>query len=153
GIESTVLDVTVGPPCLLRPGLVTKTEIEAVVGKLAVPGGSGDETAAMPSPGMLSRHYAPRAPLECVSRSSRQRIEAWLHAGTSIGWLTFAEPADIPPGLTVEVMPQDPKVYSARLYAVLHALDDAGVQRMVGSLPPLKDEGAAVRDRLRRAAE
>jgi L-threonylcarbamoyladenylate synthase len=153
GIESTVLDVTVEPPCLLRPGLLTKSEVEAVIGQVAVPGGSGDETAAMPSPGMLSRHYAPRAPLECAGRGSRQRIEAWLHAGVSIGWLTFAEPADIPPGLTVEVMPQDPKAYSARLYAVLHAMDDAGVQRIVVDLPPLKDEWAAVRDRLRRAAE
>src|SRR5262245_24196245 len=58
GLESTVLDLTTDPPRLLRPGLVTPAEIEAVVGPVAR--SASTETAGpLPSPGMLARHYAP----------------------------------------------------------------------------------------------
>src|SRR5437763_8542920 len=62
GIESTVLDVTNDPPRLLRPGLVTPAQIEAVIGpiqRFGEPAGS-----VLRSPGLLAKHYAPRAPLE-----------------------------------------------------------------------------------------
>ena len=73
GIESTVLDVTDSPACILRPGLVSRADIEAVIGRIeyaATPaaGRHGGEAPAMDavgheplcSPGMLARHYAPR---------------------------------------------------------------------------------------------
>src|SRR5581483_10612849 len=64
GIESTVLDLTGDPPRLLRPGLVSPAELEAVIGPIrtAEPAPTGGDRP-LPSPGMLSRHYAPRTPL------------------------------------------------------------------------------------------
>jgi L-threonylcarbamoyladenylate synthase len=152
GLESTVLDVTCTPPRLLRPGLVSPAEIEAIIGPIARPAAAGAAGSAMPSPGMLSRHYAPRATLECIDGDAVARVESWLGKGETVGWLTFTEPVEIPTGLTVEVMPRDPAVYASRLYAVLHALDDAGVTRIVVEAPPSTDAWLAVRDRLQRAA-
>jgi L-threonylcarbamoyladenylate synthase len=59
GIESTILDLTVSPPALLRPGAVTRAEIEAEIGSLAAAGPSARPKA----PGGLARHYAPQTPL------------------------------------------------------------------------------------------
>src|SRR5262249_11514941 len=65
GIESTVLDVTTSPPRLLRPGLVTPREIEAIIGPIEFAQSMKAE-AGQPqrSPGISGKHYAPRTPLE-----------------------------------------------------------------------------------------
>src|SRR5947209_6677836 len=67
GIESTVLDLTTSPPRLLRPGLVTPAQLEAVIGPIGR--GTAPATGGEPqrSPGMMARHYAPRTPLELAS--------------------------------------------------------------------------------------
>src|SRR5207249_9281241 len=67
GLESTVLDLTTSPPRLLRPGLVTPAEIEAIIGPIMLPSAAPMGEVLLPSPGMLPRHYAPRTPLECVA--------------------------------------------------------------------------------------
>src|SRR5205823_12478452 len=73
GIESTVLDLSVSPPRLLRPGHVSRTEIEAIIGPISRIGpASHDESAALPSPGMLAKHYAPRTPTECLAGSAER---------------------------------------------------------------------------------
>lgn len=152
GVESTVLDLTTTPPRLLRPGLITPRQIEGVIGSIARGPEHADGGAAMPAPGMLSRHYAPQAILECVATHADARVAEHLKAGQRVGWLTFSEPASIPDGLSIEVMPHDPAAYAARLYAVLHAFDEVPVTRIVVELPPDTDAWLAVRDRLRRAA-
>jgi len=155
GLESTVLDLTTGPPCLLRPGPVAPANIEAVIGPIARPGQrrpSASEPAR--SPGMMARHYAPRAPLECVEISAWERVQTLAREGVRVGWLTFGQPREtFPPGLVAVIMPPEPTAYAARLYAALHALDDAGVERIVATLPPDTEPWMAVRDRLRRASE
>jgi L-threonylcarbamoyladenylate synthase len=154
GLESTVLDLTTAPPRLLRPGLVTPQQIEEVIGPIARPvtAPSGAE-GPLPSPGLLTRHYAPRAIVECVPGNGSDRVAALLREGRLVGWLTFDEPADnLLTGANMVLMPPDPAGYAARLYAVLHDLDRAGVERIVVALPPEKEEWLAVRDRLRRAA-
>src|SRR5207244_1574467 len=64
GIESTVLDLTTTPPRLLRPGPIAPAQLEAILGPITRVNSSTAETASLPSPGMLPRHYAPRTPLE-----------------------------------------------------------------------------------------
>jgi L-threonylcarbamoyladenylate synthase len=154
GLESTVLDMTGTPPRLLRPGLVTPGEIEAVIGGVARPASAAAATGEpLPSPGMLRRHYAPRAVLECVEDDGRARVEELQRQGVRVGWLTFAAvPAALPAGGRTVVMPGDPGACAAELYAVLHALDAAGMERVVVELPPDREEWLAVRDRLRRAS-
>jgi L-threonylcarbamoyladenylate synthase len=70
-----------------------------------------------------------------------------------VGWVTFAVGQGQPArGALVVALPQEPAVWAARLYAVLHDLDQAGVDGIVVDLPPPADEWLAVRDRLRRAS-
>ncbi len=151
GLESTVLDLTSTPPRLLRPGLVSPGEIEAVIGPIA----RAAPTVAGPlrSPGMLPRHYAPRTPLECAGDDAAERVHTLCAAGLRVGWLTFTEAAETAPaGLAILVMPRNPAAYAAELYAALHVLDDAGLDRIVVTLPPDREEWLPIHDRLRRAA-
>ncbi len=149
GIESTVVDVTTSPPRLLRPGLIRPAELEAVIGCLSSEA-AANEGKALPSPGMLPRHYAPRTPLEC-SDNGRTRVAELLRAGARVGWLTSNETASAP-GLVVQRMPADAVGYAAHLYAALHALDAVGLERIIVDLPPDAEAWLAVRDRLTRAA-
>jgi L-threonylcarbamoyladenylate synthase len=159
GIESTVLDLATTPPRLLRPGPIGIAELQVIIGSvvhvrsLAVAALHGPEP--LPSPGMMPRHYAPRTPLVCVEAGKElQRIALLLAQKCRVGWVTFGDQGEviIPPGVHLRVLPSDPAGYAAHLYAVLHELDAAGLDRILVTLPPDTDDWLAVRDRLRRAA-
>jgi L-threonylcarbamoyladenylate synthase len=154
GVESTVLDVTVTPPRLLRPGLVTRGALEAVIGPLAIDAGDaaqkGNPTQPLRSPGQQERHYAPRTPLECVA-DGNQRVAMLLSESRRVGRLTHREVALLP-GVVLELLPGDAAGYAAGLFAALHRLDDAGVDVIVVDEPPAGDAWLAIRDRLWRAA-
>lgn len=153
GLESTVLDLSGPQPQLLRPGLLSPAEIEAVIGPIlrqdALPAPATD--APLPAPGMLSRHYAPRAPLE-LNTNHQERVRRLLAAGRRVGWLTFETPPVALPGLIAVSMSRDPALYSARLYAALHELDAVNVDVILVDAPPMEEGWLAVRDRLQRAA-
>jgi L-threonylcarbamoyladenylate synthase len=154
GLESTVLDVTRVPSRVLRPGPIAPSDIAAVIGPLEI-GGSGAPLpdAPMLAPGMLARHYSPRAPLELTDDNGWERVVAHAQAGQRVGWLPFSCTAvQQHPRVTCILMPADPARYAAQLYAMLHALDDARVERIVVQMPPDREEWLAVRDRLGRAA-
>ncbi|MFL5340352.1 MAG: L-threonylcarbamoyladenylate synthase [Gemmataceae bacterium] len=147
GLESTVVDLSVTPVRLLRPGHISPADIATVIGAIArQPDVS--EAAPLPSPGMLARHYAPRTPTVCLAGSATYVAER-LQRGEKVGWLTFdAAPCD---AVTV-VMPRAPTEYAARLYAELHALDQLALDRIVVEQPPDEEPWLAVGDRLSRAA-
>lgn len=154
GVESTVLDLTTDPPRLLRPGHIAPAAITDVVGPIIVappPVPDGDQP--LPAPGMMARHYAPRAPLECAQTDAIERVRGLASGGERVGWLKLGE-GSVPEiaGLMCVTMPADPVAYAARLYAELHALDIAGVTRIIVDLPPDNEAWLAVRDRLRRAS-
>jgi L-threonylcarbamoyladenylate synthase len=107
-----------------------------------------DEKKAMPSPGMMERHYAPNVPLECFERGglpSREQL------GENIGVLAFGPSMAGNLPFTIE-MPTDVSGYSALLYDALHRMEDRGVARIVVELPPDLPQWLAVQDRLRRAS-
>jgi L-threonylcarbamoyladenylate synthase len=113
----------------------------------------GDTGDPLPAPGMLARHYAPRAPLECSEGDAAERVQQLGRAGERVGWLRLSRGhSPTVTGLTLIDMPSDPAAYAARLYAELHALDAAGATRIVVDMPPDEEAWLAVRDRLRRAA-
>lgn len=154
GIESTVIDVTGPVPVLLRPGSIPRAELEAVVGPLSRPvAREGEE--ARPSPGMVRRHYSPRAELLLYTADGRAAMEeaarAAAAAGRRVGALLLT-PLDAPVDVRVE-MPADPGAYATRLYAALHDLDDAGCDLILADAVPAAAAWAGVRDRLSRAAE
>lgn len=149
GIESTVLDLSMNPPRLLRPGHVSRSEIEAIIGPIGVLDSTADTAGALPSPGLLGRHYAPRTPTECFT-GSRERVRELLQKGEHVGWVTFVP--DLQGAISVQ-MPRDPIEYAARMYAELHRLDQMGLARIVVEMPPDTDEWLAIRDRLKRATQ
>lgn len=161
GIESTVISLAGERPRLLRPGLITPAQIEGIVGPIERgPGhpegtrgrGSGNAGAgALPAPGMLARHYSPRAPLE-VSAEGEERVRILLAEGHRVGWLTRAAGVARRDRLVPTEMPEDPEGYASQLYAALHALDAAGVTRIVVDALPSTDDWLALSDRLRRAS-
>src|SRR5204862_2178584 len=88
GLESTVLDLTVSPPRLLRPGLVTPAQIEAVIGSIAQRAAAVTTAEPIRSPGMHERHYAPRAPLECATAGC-DRVAELCRQRLRVGWVTW----------------------------------------------------------------
>jgi L-threonylcarbamoyladenylate synthase len=158
GLESTVLDLTTNPPQLLRPGLVTVQQLQSVIGKIALGERSVSPSPSEPlrSPGMLDRHYAPRAKVMCVSDANEATIRELLKTEKRVSWmrlhgapLEFSVDKD---RLKVVDMPSNAAAYAARFYAALHELDQTGVDYIVIDLPPAGDAWLAVHDRLRRAA-
>jgi L-threonylcarbamoyladenylate synthase len=148
GIESTVVDVTVSPPRLLRPGALSLREIREVVGALQLPTAPGPAVAGeVRSPGLAHRHYAPRARLLLVD--GPEVLAEGADPGT-VGILTHL-PAAVQ-GAHVELLSADPLEYGADLYAALHRLDDAGVATILAQVPPAGEDWLAIRDRLTRAA-
>ena len=153
GIESTVVDLRSGRPSILRPGLLGAREIEPVVGTLATPNESTGD-AARPAPGMLDRHYAPRAQLRLFAAddatTAAREGSAFAARGARVAMLLL----DTSPGDSAEAvrMPADPARYAQRLYATLHDLDEAGYDVVFVERVPETDAWAGVRDRLERAA-
>jgi L-threonylcarbamoyladenylate synthase len=150
GIESTVVDCTGERPVVLRPGMVSVAALEAVVGAVTLAGerpGATEPAGEAPrrSPGMLDRHYAPRAELRWLTPGT----VAALPAGVVSGALLLHAPD---PGVThATVLPAEPTAYARALYAALHRLDDLGCAIVLVEPPPAGGAWAGVQDRLGRA--
>jgi len=156
GLESTVLSLAEAPPRILRLGLITPAAIEQVIGPVRLPPLKAareekQQNAPLPSPGMLSRHYAPKVPLE-IGEDTALRVQELVAQGERVGWLTL-QPRELDSrnGLVLE-MPASAEAYARRLYAALRELEAAEVTRIVVDAPPQTQEWLAIWDRLRRAA-
>lgn len=137
GVESTVISLLDGPPRLLRPGAVTRRQIEALIGPLAE---ASAEDAAR-SPGRLTRHYAPASPV---------RLEATAPLTGEI-WIAFG-PAPSGPEVFNLSPTGDLAEAAANLFSFLRAAD-AGAPTAIAVAPiPSSGLGEAINDRLRRAA-
>ena len=154
GIESTVLSLAGPVPTLLRPGTISVDDLRPVIGAVALPSSAPEATAARPSPGMMDRHYAPRAELRLFveGESEAERVETLLGDTAVLVLHPNAWRAGVLPSADVIVMPDDPAAYAGRLYSLLHELDDRGFRRIWVQQPPDAPAWAGVRDRLRRAA-
>ncbi|MFL5521146.1 MAG: L-threonylcarbamoyladenylate synthase [Gemmatimonadales bacterium] len=151
GIESTVLDLTGERPVLLRPGLLTREELELVVGPIDLPAQQAEGDAPRRAPGQLERHYAPRAELAVVP--SAELLESVGRAtGPLVGVLPRTVHVGPRDGLVVIRMPASPRLYAHRLYAALHELDEQGCRRVLVEAVPAEATWEGVRDRLARAS-
>ncbi len=152
GIESTVVDLTGPTPRVLRPGMISAAQIGDVVGSVNETPVPVAEGAARSSPGMVDRHYAPRARVLLFDDATRTAAltEATAAAaeGARVGGLGF-EPL---PVTDARVMPRQASAYARRLYAELHALDELGCDLVLVERVPQTPEWAGLRDRLERAA-
>jgi len=98
GLESTVIDCTVDPPMILRPGAVTREAMEAVIGPIGVVDSGRDAEDTPKAPGMKYTHYAPRAPMTIVKGSEaffRSIIQEAREKGQIVGVLVTEEHAAI----------------------------------------------------------
>jgi len=135
GVESTVVSVLDGRVALLRPGSVTREEIEAVVGPLAEEAGQGHR-----SPGRLALHYAPDAPVRIEAQTANDG-EILLGFGPGVGEARWSlSPAG------------DLREAAANLFRLLREADRTKPASIAVSPIPHKGLGEAINDRLRRAA-
>ena len=135
GVESTIVDLTVVPPAILRPGGIPAEAIEAIIGQPV----ETDHLGPSRAPGMLASHYAPRARVEVVEDRTlaEARVRELLAAGVRAELLDPGPDADH---------------YARNLYAWLRAADGRAAEVVVAVPPPAVGLGWAVRDRLRKAA-
>jgi len=135
GIESTVLSLVGGRAVLLRPGMVSRAEIEALIGAVELVGETGDGKAHA-APGMHSRHYAP---------ATRLRVGT---PGLASGYLWHTREAEAEMAVR---LPAEAGGYAAGMYEALHLLDAAGLEESVVEAVPEGGEWDGIRDRLGRA--
>ncbi|MDD4617409.1 MAG: L-threonylcarbamoyladenylate synthase [Alphaproteobacteria bacterium] len=141
GVESTVIDLTSEIPVILRPGGITREQLEAALGcKVAVYSAS---TNAPMSPGMLSSHYAPHLPVRLNAKGA-ERNEAYLAFGITEGNAGAASLNLSPSGDLSEA--------AANLFAMMRALDTPPHSGIAVAPIPMTGLGLAINDRLRRAA-
>jgi L-threonylcarbamoyladenylate synthase len=143
GVESTVIDLTRVPAAILRPGGVSAETIAAAIGELADPVPGPDTPDAPRSPGMLSSHYAPKLKLR-LDPTEAQPGEALLAFGAHAleGFETVINLSET--GDLVEA--------ATRLFAALRELDRPDFSGIAAMTVPERGLGAAINDRLRRAA-
>jgi L-threonylcarbamoyladenylate synthase len=142
GIESTVLSLVAEGPVLLRPGGISRQQIEAIIGPVTLQAEAPQH--AHPSPGMHPRHYSPRTPLLLIGNGN-------VPATGRGAYLQLRYPPSADVEATLQ-MPIDPEHYAAQLYSVLHRLDSDSFDWVAVEIPPQLPEWEAVLDRLLRAA-
>lgn len=164
GVESTVLDICNGTPCILRPGGVTKDMLEKVVGEVRVAGSvlrplqAGEKAL---SPGMRYKHYSPDGQVTLVEGKEQQVVAAlaklYQHAsaaGHRTSVMCFTEHMDA----LKDCHPHDigsrdkPEEVAHRLFDTLRRMDEEKMEAIFSEVVPPEGMGLAVMNRLGRAA-
>ena len=148
GIESTIVDVCSDTPTLLRPGAITREQLQRAIGRQITDAGAG----APRTSGRLEKHYSPRTPLSVMPAGE---LAAKLAKPCSARLAVLA-PLSLLENCLADVTlaiaaASDPDDYARLLYSSLHRLDASGADRMLVAAPPDGPQWEAVRDRLRRA--
>lgn len=169
GVESTVLDVSGNPMRIYRPGAVTAEQIRAVAGAVEMHRDEGlareEQAEALPAPGVGLRHYAPRARLVLVDATRSELARRLAEAARELRWARVG--VMLPGGIESRLEAGEgrrstvafnwgrwdaPETLAESLYAGLRWLDAQGCEAILCPLPPAEGIGAAIRDRLRKAA-
>ena len=160
GVESTVIDCTVVPPVILREGGTSRERIERVIGKIAA--GSRKRRGAVRSPGQKYKHYAPHATVVLVKGSGaelRRKTLALARRYAKEGTVRILSSSDRYRGYRAAGFAAapfgratDPATVARRIFRLFRACDAEGVRTIVAESVPRAGIGAAVMDRLSRAA-
>ena len=159
GIESTIVDCTRGRPVLLRPGLLTRAQLEAACGQPVLDKDAQPAVAAPRASGMLESHYAPNARVRLMDALALQAGLNTLDTnakGPAARPGTVAVYARSPLRMNTNIlhqrMPEEAALAAQQLFAVLRELDAMAVSEIWVQIPPDAPEWDGVRDRLNRAA-
>lgn len=150
GVESTVIDLTVSPPHVLRPGLIGIERLREILPDVVIGADEGSLEVAK-SPGRMQRHYAPKTPMELTADVERRASQVQGR----IAVVTFGAPSaplSLNKSSVHRILPNNPAGAAKDLYSVLHELDRSGVSLILFQTPPEGDDWSAIRDRLQRAA-
>ncbi len=146
GIESTVIDLSGAHPRLLRPGLLSVTDIERVIGPVERTSLRMTKDFPAASPGLQKRHYSPKTPfLEADEIEIQKQTQPF-------GMLHFKNKKFDHKDMTSIVLSGNPQAYAHDLYKALHELDAQNLHVIFFEMPPHADEWLGVRDRLMRAS-
>ncbi len=158
GVESTIIDMTVTPPQLLRPGGVSPEELRKALGTIAIDKAvtgflkDGEKPKA---PGMKYRHYAPKAPVTVV-RGAPEKTAEYIkdRLGENTGIICFEEFADMFSGHGVESIGRfdDKETQARRVFDALRAFDSKDVTEIFAQCPDETGIGFATANRLKKAA-
>ncbi len=157
GVESTIVDLTVSPFCLLRPGGVPLEELSSVLGRVEY-----RFTARGPvrAPGTMASHYSPAAEMVVVEFSPDQvekmsRLAgSGIREGKKVGVITSPENSGRFPGCITGIYGPDPgsRHLARNLFSLLRDMDRAGVDLIIAGGVEESGMGLAVMDRLRRGS-
>lgn len=152
GVESTVISLAGETPVILRPGAVTKEQIESVIGEVLLSRGAYEniEIEKAPSPGMKYQHYAPKAKVVLV-KGSREKYEKFVNSRQGAFALCFEDDTIDIPKVTYGVS-ESAESQAQQLFSALRRLDELGAAKAYARLPEQSGVGAAVYNRLLRAA-
>ena len=167
GIESTVLDLMVSPPQILRPGMIHEESLAAVCGEVQSPPvfaalrrGKKSKVQSLDivlrSPGLLAKHYSPKAKLVVLKWRDDADLQFQLSTFNLQPSTCFIiAHTHIPAAAKfacVSVIPHDAGAFARAIYAELHRCDEMGAKLIVVEAPPALPEWSGIADRLRRAA-
>ena len=148
GLESTIIDLTDSQPTILRPGRITRSQLEEV---LQAPV-SLKSQHKIRAPGMLAAHYAPGTPAYlCEAGRLLNEFDDQCAQGKQVGVLAFSPELSELPCEHLLHLPDKAEEYEAALYSALRKLDSFGLDSILVEQPPALEEWAAVNDRLGKA--
>ena len=158
GVESTIIDLTVTPPRLLRPGGLPLESLRDALGEVTVDKAvtqkmnDGEKPRA---PGMKYRHYAPKAPVTVVTGGAKASARYLLtHAGEKSGIICFDEFARLFDGHIVHPLgaSDDKRAQAQHVFDALRTFDETNVGEIWAQCPDSKGLGLAIGNRLKKAA-
>ena len=163
GLESTILDMTVSPPMILRPGAITADMLEEVIGVVSVDETIlGSESSQAPkAPGMKYRHYAPKAKLTIVEGSLKEEVFAIRQLayeksrqGVQVGIIGTNETVEFyTHGLVKNIgSRENEKTIARNLYRILREFDEEDVSEIYSESFAIQGIGNAIMNRLEKAA-
>lgn len=147
GLESTVLDITLWPPVILRAGMISGDDIARVLNLSGIETNQHSDALAK-SPGQMTKHYAPRTKLIYSPALGSERIDM----SVSTGLITTAVPThEKTRFVKVIEMPDTPSAYARCLYAAFHGMDELALDLILIDPVPSTPQWAAIADRISRA--
>ncbi len=154
GVESTVIDVTIDPPVILRVGGLSREDIEKEIGKTLR---TDAQELLQRSPGTKHRHYAPKARVFLVEKNDSKdfvrRLKEMKDKGKKIGAITYSEDLNAIDATKFHlVLSSSAGQYARNIFRALRELDNLNVDSILIESVEEKGIGAAVMDRLIRAA-
>ncbi|AJD25713.1 L-threonylcarbamoyladenylate synthase [Clostridium botulinum] len=164
GVESTVIDCTINPPCILRPGGITLEMLKEVDSNIYIDPAimkKPDKDLKPKAPGMKYRHYAPKAPLKIIKGDLNKTIEKinemvqnYIDAQKKVGIIATDETIDnYKKGDVVSIgSRKDLNTIAHNLFYVLRSFDEKNVDLILSEAFEEKDMGVAIMNRLKKSA-